>query len=106
MDDISIILPALLSKWTLEMSMLFVNPPHVSLLIPLYPPVVSGRRGVQPHITWMERSPWGTWPLSEPPIWGQDICSGGVQLAGKAKDELTPEELGYKGQRRTALPGT
>lgn len=54
---------------------------QVPLLAPPHTPVVSGRRDAQPQASWMEHSPWGTWPQSKPPIWGQDSCSTGLQLA-------------------------
>ena len=49
--------------------------------IPLHPPIVSGRQDTQSQAWQLEHSSWGTWPWSEPSIWGQDSCLAGLQLA-------------------------
>ena len=49
--------------------------------IPLHPPIVLGKQSTQSQAQQLEHSPWGTWPWSEPSIWGQDSCLASLQLA-------------------------
>lgn len=79
------------------------GPPRTLVL-----PAVSSRCGTQAQGGWMERSPWGTWPQSEPLTGGQDSCSAGLQLA-RPKVSSPQRSWGIKdggGLSRQALSST
>lgn len=96
------VLPALLSRWTQEMSMSSMDPPEVPLLAPPHLPVVSDGQGIQPEPADGAQC-WG--PGHNPPhIRGQDSWSAFLQLP---RLRVYPPQRSWDiKDRRAVLPGT